>query len=142
MKGIAEFEAAVAAANLPGAVALITDSKETRYAKAFGMADAVNGVPMREDSLFQIASMTKALTSAAVLQLVERGKLGGAQADALMARIEAAPDDSCLARCGAVAGQDFSIELATDVLGVPVLDLADAWVVFAVAFVTLLGAAR
>ncbi len=32
-----------------------------------------------------------------------------------------------LARCGAVAGQDFSIELATDVLGVPVLDLADAW---------------
>lgn len=75
MKGIAEFEAAVAAANLPGAVALITDSKETRYAKAFGMADAVNGVPMREDSLFQIASMTKALTSTAVLQLVERGQL-------------------------------------------------------------------
>ena len=32
-----------------------------------------------------------------------------------------------LARCGAVAGQDFSIKLATDVLGVPVLDLADAW---------------
>jgi DNA-binding SARP family transcriptional activator len=32
-----------------------------------------------------------------------------------------------LARCAAVAGQDFSIELATQVLGVPVLDLADAW---------------
>ena len=32
-----------------------------------------------------------------------------------------------LARCAAVAGQDFSIELATGVLGVPVLDLADAW---------------
>ncbi len=75
MKGIAEFEAAVAAANLPGVVALITDSKETRYVRAFGMADAVNNVPMREDSLFQIASMTKALTSTAVLQLVERGKL-------------------------------------------------------------------
>lgn len=75
MKGEAEFEAALAAANLPGAVALITDSKDTRYLRAFGMADAVAGVPMREDSLFQIASMTKALTSAAVLQLVERGKL-------------------------------------------------------------------
>lgn len=75
MKGIAEFEAAVAAANLPGAVALITDSKDTRYSKAFGMADAVAGVPMREDTLFQVASMTKALTSTAVLQLVERGKL-------------------------------------------------------------------
>lgn len=75
MKGIAEFEAAVAAANLPGAVALITDSKDTRYTQAFGMADAVAGVAMREDTLFQIASMTKALTSTAVLQLVERGKL-------------------------------------------------------------------
>ena len=75
MKGIAEFEAAVAAANLPGAVALITDSKETRYIKAFGKADAVADVPMREDTRFQIASMTKALTSTAVLQLVERGKL-------------------------------------------------------------------
>ncbi len=75
MKGIAEFEAAVAAANLPGAVATITDSKGTCYSRAFGMADAVAGVPMREDTLFQIASMTKALTSTAVLQLVERGKL-------------------------------------------------------------------
>lgn len=75
MKGIAEFEAVVAAANLPGAVALITDSKDTRYVHVSGMADAVNGVPMREDTLFQIASMTKALTSVAVLQLVERGKL-------------------------------------------------------------------
>lgn len=75
MKGIAEFEAVVAAANLPGAVALITDSKDTRYMHVSGMADAVNSVPMREDTLFQIASMTKALTSVAVLQLVERGKL-------------------------------------------------------------------
>lgn len=32
-----------------------------------------------------------------------------------------------LARCAAVAGQDFSIALATAVLAVPVLDLADAW---------------
>lgn len=75
MKGEAEFEAALAAADLPGAVALITDSKETRYLRAFGQADAVAGVPMHEDSLFQIASMTKALTSAAALQLVERGQL-------------------------------------------------------------------
>jgi len=32
-----------------------------------------------------------------------------------------------LARCLAIAGQDFSISLATEVLGVPALDLADAW---------------
>ncbi|MCW1382364.1 beta-lactamase family protein [Novosphingobium sp. KCTC 2891] len=75
MNGEAEFAAALAAANLPGAVALITDSTGTRYLRAFGMADAVAGTPMREDTPFQIASMTKALTSAAALQLVERGLL-------------------------------------------------------------------
>lgn len=75
MNGETEFEAALAAANLPGAVALVTDSRETRYLRAFGMADATAGVPMREDTLFQIASMTKALTSTAALQLVERGQL-------------------------------------------------------------------
>ncbi|WP_292965996.1 serine hydrolase domain-containing protein [Novosphingobium sp. UBA1939] len=75
MNGAMEFEAALAAANLPGAVALVTDSTGTRYLRAFGMADAVAGVPMREDTLFQIASMTKALTSTAALQLVERGQL-------------------------------------------------------------------
>lgn len=75
MNGAMEFEAALAAANLPGAVALVTDSTGTRYLHAFGMADAVAGVPMREDTLFQIASMTKALTSTAALQLVERGQL-------------------------------------------------------------------
>lgn len=75
MNSAMEFEAALAAANLPGAVALVTDSTGTRYLRAFGMADAVAGVPMREDTLFQIASMTKALTSTAALQLVERGQL-------------------------------------------------------------------
>ncbi|MCH7629915.1 serine hydrolase domain-containing protein [Novosphingobium sp.] len=75
MKGEATFEAALEAANLPGAVALVTDSNDTRYLRAFGKADALAGTPMREDTLFQIASMTKALTSMAALQLVERGQL-------------------------------------------------------------------
>lgn len=75
MKGSTTFEAAIASSNLPGAVALVTDSEGTRYLRAFGNADAVTGTPMHEDTLFQIASMTKALTSAAALQLVERGQL-------------------------------------------------------------------
>ncbi|KAJ8138260.1 hypothetical protein OY671_008527, partial [Metschnikowia pulcherrima] len=75
MNGAMEFEAALAAANSPGAVASVTDSTGTRYSRAFGMADAVAGVPMREDTLFQIASMTKALTSTAASQSVERGQL-------------------------------------------------------------------
>ncbi|MBX3605387.1 MAG: AAA family ATPase [Piscinibacter sp.] len=37
------------------------------------------------------------------------------------------PDAVRLARCAAVAGQDFSSELATELLGARPLDLADAW---------------
>lgn len=69
------FEQAFASANLPGAVGMVVDRDGVRYAAALGAADAVNGVPMRRDTLFQIASMTKALTSVAVLQLVEQGRL-------------------------------------------------------------------
>ncbi len=67
------LETAVAA--LPGAVALLTDREGETYVRAFGMADSVPGVPMREDTVFQIASMTKAIVSFAALQLVEAGKL-------------------------------------------------------------------
>jgi CubicO group peptidase (beta-lactamase class C family) len=70
-----ELEAAIASGEVPGAVALVTDSADTRYLRAFGHADALAAAPMREDTVFQIASMTKAITSAAALQLVERGRL-------------------------------------------------------------------
>jgi CubicO group peptidase (beta-lactamase class C family) len=46
---------------------------------AVGWADKEERKPMREDTLFRIASQTKALTSVAVLQLVEEGKLGLSQ---------------------------------------------------------------
>ena len=70
------FEAAFANANLPGAVGMIVDRDGVRYAEALGQADAVGGVAMARDTLFQIASMTKALTSVAAMQLVEQGRLG------------------------------------------------------------------
>jgi methyl acetate hydrolase len=63
------------AANLPGAVALLTDREGVTYSRAFGLADATTGAAMAEDTLFQIASMTKALTSVGALQLVEQGRL-------------------------------------------------------------------
>lgn len=66
---------AISAAGLPGAVALIADADGVRYARAFGTIDAAGTAPMREDTLFQIASMTKALVTAGALQLVEGGKL-------------------------------------------------------------------
>jgi len=71
----AQFDAAVAAANIPGAVGMIVDEGGVRFARAVGEADAVGHVPMREDTLFQIASMTKAVTSVAAMQLVEQGRL-------------------------------------------------------------------
>ena len=71
----AQFDAAVAAANIPGAVGMIVDPDGVRFACAVGEADAVGHEPMREDTLFQIASMTKAVTSVAAMQLVEQGRL-------------------------------------------------------------------
>ena len=71
----APFDQAVAAANLPGAVGMIVDRDGLRFARALGEADAVAHTPMREDTLFQIASMSKAITSVAAMQLVEQGRL-------------------------------------------------------------------
>ena len=71
----APFDQAVASANLPGAVGMIVDKDGVTFARTLGEADAVGHVPMREDTLFQIASMTKAITSVAAMQLVEQGRL-------------------------------------------------------------------
>ncbi|MFC4293631.1 serine hydrolase domain-containing protein [Novosphingobium tardum] len=69
------LELSIAAAGLPGAVALLTSSDGTSYHRAFGMADATTGRPMHEDTVFQIASMTKAVVSVGAMQLVEQGRL-------------------------------------------------------------------
>lgn len=70
-----EFEAAIAQAQLPGAIGIIVDREGVRYSRAVGLADAPGNVPMREDTPCQIASMTKALVSVAVMQLVEQGRM-------------------------------------------------------------------
>ena len=43
---------------------------------AFGWVDAENTLPMREDSIFEMASVTKMFTATAVMLLVREGKLG------------------------------------------------------------------
>ncbi|HSW31296.1 MAG TPA: serine hydrolase domain-containing protein [Longimicrobiales bacterium] len=48
---------------------------DTLLLKGYGMADLEWGVPMADDAVFEIGSMTKQFTAAAVLQLVEQGKL-------------------------------------------------------------------
>jgi CubicO group peptidase (beta-lactamase class C family) len=66
----------VAAGDVPGVVAIVVDSHATIYAGAFGMADVARNQPIRADSIFRIASMTKPVTSLAAMMLVERGQLG------------------------------------------------------------------
>ncbi|MGB7121167.1 MAG: serine hydrolase domain-containing protein, partial [Bradyrhizobium sp.] len=62
--------------DVPGVVTLITDRKGVLYQSAFGVADVATGRPLTRDSLFRIASMTKPITSTALMQLVEQGKIG------------------------------------------------------------------
>src|ERR1700751_1732433 len=60
---------------VPGVVALAATDAGILYEDAFGLRDIVDGPAMTHDSVFRIASMTKAVTSVAALQLVEQGKL-------------------------------------------------------------------
>ena len=57
-----------------GAVAVMRDGKLI-YARGFGYADVENKTPVQPDALFRIASVSKTITSAAVMKLVEEGKL-------------------------------------------------------------------
>ena len=61
--------------NIPGgAVAVVRDGK-LFYARGFGYADVENKTPVQPDALFRIASVSKPITSAAIMKLVEEGKL-------------------------------------------------------------------
>ncbi|MEC9132137.1 MAG: serine hydrolase domain-containing protein, partial [Verrucomicrobiota bacterium] len=54
---------AVQSNEIPGAVALIARRGKVVLHKAYGTADPETGVPMQSDSIFRIASQTKAITS-------------------------------------------------------------------------------
>jgi len=72
----ASLRAAVERKDVPGVVALVVDRERVLYQGAFGVADVATGRPLAADALFRIASMTKAVTSVALMQLVEQGRLG------------------------------------------------------------------
>ncbi|HEY6254995.1 MAG TPA: serine hydrolase domain-containing protein [Xanthobacteraceae bacterium] len=65
---------AVAEKSVAGVVAIATDRKGVFYRGAFGVADAAAARPLTAHALFRIASMTKAVTSVAAMQLVEASK--------------------------------------------------------------------
>jgi len=66
---------AVKAKDVPGVVAVAATESGTLYEGAFGQRDIVHGPAMTRDTVFRIASMTKAVTSVAAMQLVEQDKL-------------------------------------------------------------------
>ena len=59
-----------------GAVALVLQDGKPVYERAVGWSDKEAGRRMTTDTIFRIASQTKAITSAAILVLMEEGKLG------------------------------------------------------------------
>ena len=63
------------AKEIPGVVAMAATGNEVIYQGAFGKRDLSKDDAMTADSVFWIASMTKAITTAAGMQLVEQGKL-------------------------------------------------------------------
>src|SRR5215211_6970473 len=59
---------------LAGMVTLVARRGQTVHFETCGMADIATGTPMRHDTLFRIYSMSKPITSTAVLMLFEEGR--------------------------------------------------------------------
>src|SRR3989449_3470046 len=66
---------AVDAKEVPGVVAMATTDKGLLYEGAFGVRALDQTAAMTPDTVFRIASMTKAIATVAAMQLVEQGKL-------------------------------------------------------------------
>ena len=60
---------------MPGLAVAVVEREELVWSAAFGEADLENDVPVRTDTMFRLASVSKPITATAVLQLAERGKL-------------------------------------------------------------------
>ncbi len=71
----AYFSALVGVGARSGMVAMVARRGQIAYAVATGLRDIENSEPMTLDTRFRIASMTKPITSLAVMMLVEEGKL-------------------------------------------------------------------
>src|SRR5262245_16515883 len=70
-----QLHAAVDRGDTPGVVAAVVNRDAVIYEGAAGKREVANNVPMSADTIFNIASMTKPVTSVAVMMLLEQGKL-------------------------------------------------------------------
>jgi methyl acetate hydrolase len=69
------LEQAVSSGGIPGVVAAAADESGCFYEGAHGRRSLAGDAAMTPDTVFRIASMTKAVTAAAAMQLVEQGRL-------------------------------------------------------------------
>ena len=71
----AYLDRAVEETKIPGLVALVVDEDGVIYSHTAGLRNVAAGTPMSIDTIFNIASMTKPVAVAAIMMLVEEGKL-------------------------------------------------------------------
>jgi len=71
----ASMQPFVDAGDLSGLVTFVGNKEGVIDVQVLGMADLENMVPMKRDTIFRIASMTKPITALAIAQLVDDGKL-------------------------------------------------------------------
>jgi CubicO group peptidase (beta-lactamase class C family) len=70
------LKSAIDRGDVPGVVVLVAAPDRVLYHEAFGKMSITKGLDMKKDTIFNIASMTKAVTSVGVMMLVDEGKLG------------------------------------------------------------------
>ena len=105
---------------LAGAVALVADKGKVLSVEAVGFADIAAKKPMREDAVFWIASQSKGITAAAVMMLVDEGKL--ALEDPVEKYLPEFKDQPVAAGKGAPVARNRSItirDLLSHVSGLP-----------------------
>ena len=61
--------------DVPGVVVAVVDKNGVLYNEAFGKSSTLRNTPMTKDTIFNMASMTKPITSTAIMILVDEGKL-------------------------------------------------------------------
>ena len=66
----------IAQGKIPGAIVLIRQHGKTIYHEHFGVRDVATKLPMTDDTIFRLFSMTKPITSVVAMMMVEEGKLG------------------------------------------------------------------
>ena len=80
LAGSAQIDAylrqAVEQTHIPGVLAMIADADGILYSGAFGEQHVAAHIPMATDTIFRIASMTKPVTSVAVVMLIQEGDIG------------------------------------------------------------------